>query len=119
MVHLWFSWGSVLCCLLACGSWVVGRFGRSNQTLQRWMRGKQHHNWGMYALGCGLVHGLLTIGLLGIGTMPSAMITGSLLLVPMVVLCKGKRVGKINWLTQHRYLSLCLVVMMLVHLAVV
>lgn len=119
MVHLWFSWVSVLFCLMAGGSWFVGRFGRSNQALQRWMRGKQHHNWGMYALGCGLVHGLLTIGLLGIGTMPSAMITGSLLLVPMVVLCKGKRVGKINWLTQHRYLSLCLVVMMLVHLAVV
>ena len=119
MVHLWFSWVSVLCCLLACGRWVVGRFGRSNQMLQRWMRGKQHHNWGMYALGCGIAHGLLTIGLLGIGTMPSAMVTGILLLVPMIALCMGKRVGKINWLIQHRYMALCLAVMLLIHLAVV
>ena len=119
MVHLCFSWFSVIFCLMACGSWLVGRFGRSNQTLQCWMRGKQHHNWGIYALVCGIVHGLLAIGLLGIGTMPSAMVTGILLLVPMIALCMGKRVGKINWLTQHRYMALCLAVMLLIHLAVV
>ena len=64
----------------------------------------------MYALGCGIAHGLLTIGLLGIGTMPMASITGILLLVPMIVLCAGKRVSKIGWLTVHRYMALCLAV---------
>ncbi len=121
MVLFLFGWLSALFCLLACGVWIVRKCCCKNKKVLRWMRGKQHHNWGIYGLAAGTLHGVLALWMTKGGIMPTAIATGVLLLVPLLLLCTAvqqrKKWPRTNWLTVHRWMTLCFIVLLLLHLA--